>query len=71
MISIYNTKKASVKDETYIMTEFRGLSTDTKPITYTDENAREFVVDNGSVFIEIDTGTVFIYDLASQEWNEV
>jgi hypothetical protein len=51
-------------------TEFRGLSTDTKPTTYTDENAQEFIVDNGSVYIEIDTGTVFIYDLTSQEWNE-
>ena len=71
MISIFSTKKKSVKESgVYMTTEFRGLSTDTKPITYTDENAQEFIVDNGSVFIEIDTGTVFIYDLIGQEWNE-
>ena len=56
--------------ETSNRLKFSGLSTDTKPITYTDENANEFIVDNGSVFIEIDTGTVFIYDLTGQEWNE-
>ena len=31
----------------------------------------DIIIDNGSVFIEIDTGTVFIYDLTSKEWNEV
>jgi len=72
MISIYSTKKKSVKENgVYMTTEFRGLSTDTKPITYTDENANEFIVDNGSVFIELDTGSVFGYDLDSQDWNEL
>ena len=72
MISIYSTKKKSVKENgVYMTTEFRGLSTDTKPTTYTDENANEFIVDNGSVFIELDTGSVFGYDLDSQDWNEL
>ena len=70
MISIYSTKKKSVKENgVYMTTEFRGLSTDTKPITYTDENAQEFIVDNGSVFIEIDTEDVYIYDLENQQWE--
>lgn len=72
MISIYSTKKKSVKENgVYMTTEFRGLSTDTKPTTYTDENAQEFIVDNGSVFIELDTGDVYGYDLDSQDWNEL
>lgn len=72
MISIYNTKqKRVVDDNIYIMSEFRGLSTDTKPVTYTDENGKEFLVDNGSAFIELDTGDVFGYDLDSQDWNEL
>ena len=40
----------TINEKTY---EFRGLSTDEKPV----EN-----VGNGSVFIEIDTGKVFIFD---------
>ena len=70
MISIFSTKKKSVKENgVYMTTEFRGLSTDTKPTTYTDENAQEFIVDNGSVFIEIDTEDVYIYDLENQRWE--
>ena len=40
----------TINEKTY---EFRGLSTDEKPIEG---------VGNGSVFIEIDTGKVFIFD---------
>lgn len=69
MISIFRTEKKSVKgDGVYITTEFRGLSTDTKPITYTDENANEFKVDNGSVYICIDTQDVYIYDGENTTW---
>lgn len=70
MISIFKTEKKSVKEDgVYITTEFRGLSTDTKPITYKDENGREFIVDNGSVFIELDTEKICFYDLENQEWS--
>ena len=48
----------SRKDKTV---ELRGLSTDTKP---TD-------VGNGSVFIEIDTGTIYMFDAASKQWKEI
>lgn len=41
--------------------EFDGLSTDTKP---TDG------VRNGSVFIEIDTGKIYLYDEEGAEWHE-
>lgn len=38
--------------------EYRGLSTDVKPI-----NSK---IGNGSVFIEMDTLTVYFYDAGSQ-----
>lgn len=44
-----------------IITEYFGLSTDTKPT-----DAR-----NGSKFTEIDTGVILMYDEENGEWNEV
>ena len=43
-------------------TEYYGLSTDTKP---TDG------VDNGALFVEMDTGKVFLFDTEGVEWLEV
>ena len=42
--------------------EYRGLSSDRKPTDY---------VGNGSVFIEMDTGKVFLYDKENNEWREI
>lgn len=39
--------------------EYRGLSTDEKPITN---------VPNGSLFIEIDTGINFLFDATNDDW---
>ena len=61
---IENTKINPVGN--LILVELRGLSTDEKP---TEINRKK--IDNGSVFIEIDTGTVFMFDLDSSTWNEV
>ncbi len=44
-------------------TEFRGLSTDTKPVG-TD-------IPNGSVFVEINTSKVYMYSLSTQTWHEL
>ena len=41
--------------------EYRGLSTDSKP---TDAV-------NGSTFLEMDTGKVFIYDKQNAQWREL
>ena len=41
--------------------EFRGLSTDTKPIKY---------VGNGSMFFEMDTMKVFMFDEEHKQWLE-
>ena len=50
----------TVNQNTY---EYRGLSTDEKPIS-------DFI-GNGSVFIEIDTGKVFIFDEQNKTWREL
>ena len=71
MISIYRKDKSRLDDELFVIVEFRGLSSDTKPTVIKDNKGIEKRVDNGSVFIEIDTGDVYIYDLTNQEWNEV
>lgn len=43
--------------------EFRGLSTDTKPI---NKN-----IGNGSVFLEMDTCKVFLFNEAAEAWIEL
>lgn len=66
MTTIYSIQFRKNKgDKEYIITELRGLSTDTKPIKY-----GERYIDNGSVFVEIDTGKIFFYDLDSETWKE-
>lgn len=43
------------------VTEYRGLSTDEKPMDAI----------NGAVFIEMDTGAVFMFDGAGQVWHAI
>lgn len=69
MVTVYNYKKSeaeSVNGEVKYLLELRGLSTDEKPTEINNG-----IVENGSVFIEIDTGKVYMYDLESETWNEV
>ena len=67
MVTIYKTEKRRFEDEKYYLTgELRGMSTDTKP-TIIDGN----IIDNGTAFIEIDTGKIFFYDLNSKTWKEI
>lgn len=67
MISIYNVKKSEMlthpNGEVFYLCELRGLSTDEKP-TAIDNGT----IENGSVFIEIDTGDVYLYDLDNEQW---
>jgi hypothetical protein len=44
--------------------ELWGLSTDEKPL----ENWEDIILDNGSVFLEIDTGEVFFFDKENKRW---
>lgn len=67
MVTIYNIKKSEMinhpNGEVFYLLELRGLSTDEKPTTI--ENG---TIENGSVFIEIDTQEVFIYDGENEVW---
>ncbi len=64
MITIYERKDTRIEEDGDFKTsmELRGLSTDTKP---TDN------IDNGSIFIEIDTGKIYMFDLENEEWKEI
>lgn len=67
MISIYNVKKSEMlthpNGEVFYLCELRGLSTDEKPKAIDNGS-----IENGSGFIEIDTGDVYLYDLDNETW---
>ena len=67
MVTIYNIKKSEMinhpNGEVFYLLELRGLSTDEKPKTIANGT-----IENGSVYITIDTQEVFIYDGESKEW---
>lgn len=54
-----------VGGEEAVQVELRGLSTNTKP---TETNGKK--IDNGSTFIEMDTGKIYFYDLENEQWKE-
>lgn len=51
---------------------FWGLSTDIKPINSFAEagNSTGILIENGSIFVEIDTKKVFVYDRENSIWHE-
>lgn len=63
MVSIYSIRKNNLNNETLLQVELRGLSTDDKPKSFNDG-----LVENGSVFIEMDTQDVYMYDGENEEW---
>ena len=67
MISIYSLKNSYFdgSDDKFVV-ELRGLSTDDKPTTING-----YVIGNGSQFIEIDTGKIYLYNEESEEWGEI
>ena len=66
MITIYKKTNVYNAENDKKEIELRGLSTDTKPLTVEGKD-----VPNGSVFIEINTGKIFLFDLDNKTWNEV
>lgn len=67
MVTIYDVKLRQRRNKkNYIKGEFRGLSTDEKPIVFEGK-----YVDNGSIYIEIDTGKILMFDLENEQWKEV
>ena len=70
MITISKNENTKIVNENrYILVELRGLSTDEKPIMY-DEKIDSYI-DNGSIFIEIDTGKFYMFDLENTQWKEI
>lgn len=63
MISVYSKNGLRTKGEGEVSSvELRGLSTDEKPTTG---------IENGSMFIEMDTGKIYLYDLENEQWREI
>ena len=70
MVTIYNIKKSEMinhpNGEVFYLLQLRGRSSDEKPVEI--ENG---TIENGSEFIEIDTGDVYLFDAVNKEWNVV
>lgn len=67
MLTIYKNDSTKInRNERLISVEIRGLSTDTKPTQF--EGKKTSIIDNGSTFIEMDTGKVYMYDLEHKKW---
>lgn len=65
MVSLYKTYNTRTEDgEIYNLVELRGLSDDVKPVVL-DNGVN---VDNGSVFIEMDTQDIYMYDYDNDNW---
>ena len=66
MVSIYKDSNLQALDGGNAkLVELRGLADDEKPTTIDGVD-----IANGSVFIEIDTGKIFFYDLENEQWKE-
>jgi len=61
MIRVLNSYDVIIDEVKYY--EYAGLSTDTKPTS----NG----IATGSVFTEVNTGDVYLYDEANQTWQKV
>ena len=66
MITIAKTDKIKLGlKNKIVLAELRGLSTDTKPEKMNGQD-----IENGSIFIEIDTGDIYFYDLENKQWKK-
>lgn len=69
MITISETGKSRGIGKTKkTILELRGLSSD--KISLSDK-IDKYNIDNGSIFIEIDTGKIYMYDLENATWSEI
>ena len=67
MISLFKNEKSRVEgDVIYNVVDLRGLSDDEKPTTLGVNS-----IDNGSTFMEIDTGDKYMYDLENTTWYKI
>ena len=66
MITIYKKEREKISGTNGILlVQLRGLSTDDKPTILNDNDK----IENGSEFIEIDTGSKYLFDASNQEWK--
>lgn len=64
MVTLYNIEHIKYNEnQSFVRGELRGLSTDEKP-----KKINGAKIDNGSVFIEIDTQKIYFFDAENQEW---
>ena len=47
---------------------YRGLSTDEKPLVHITATGTEEKIPNGSTFYEMDTGRIFMWDAENLTW---
>ena len=66
MITIYRKQNVISYEGRLNELEIRGLSTDKKPTSIDNKN-----ISNGSIFFEIDTGDVYMYDLEHNRWKKI
>ena len=65
MITIYEKYQIRTKGNKKEI-ELRGLSTDEKPTQINNKP-----ISNGTIFLEIDTGNVYLYDLDNELWKKI
>lgn len=67
MITIQKVEnERTIGENEAIRVELRGLSTETMPLEINGK-----LIDNGSEYICIDTGDIYLYDLENQEWHKM
>ena len=49
---------------------YRGLSTDEKPTVHVNSIGKEEGIPNGSIFYEMDTGDIYMWDAENSQWLE-
>ena len=65
MITIFRKNETSTTGNDREI-ELRGISTDTKPEAIDGRD-----IANGTVFIEIDTGKLYMFDAENKQWKEM
>lgn len=65
MITIFRKNQTSTTGNDREI-ELRGISTDAKPTTIDGKD-----IANGTVFIEIDTGKLYMFDKENEQWKEM
>lgn len=65
MITIFRKNQTSTTGNDREI-ELRGISTDEKPATIDGKD-----IANGTVFIEMDTGKLYMFDKENEQWKEM